>query len=37
MFTQILEEQDNGVQHIIEVIKKDTTDIDMIRKGWRGN
>ncbi|GAA5812264.1 hypothetical protein MFLAVUS_005714 [Mucor flavus] len=35
--TKILEEQDNGVQHIIEVIKKDTTDIDMIRKGWRGN
>ncbi|KAG2235825.1 hypothetical protein INT48_003937 [Thamnidium elegans] len=35
--TKILEEQDNGVQHIIEVIKKDTTDIDMLRKGWRGD
>ncbi|KAG2197670.1 hypothetical protein INT47_002377 [Mucor saturninus] len=35
--TKILEEQDNGVQHIIEVINKDTKDIDMIRKGWRGD
>lgn len=33
--TKILEEQDNGVQHIIEVINKDTKDIEMLSKGYR--
>jgi hypothetical protein len=34
---QILEEQNNGVQHIIQVLEADTTEIDNISKAWRGD
>ncbi|GAN02045.1 nucleoporin nup44 [Mucor ambiguus] len=33
--TKILDEQNNGVQHIIEVIETDTAEVDNLRKGWR--
>ncbi|KAL7324758.1 hypothetical protein PS15p_209903 [Mucor circinelloides] len=33
--TKILDEQNNGVQHIIEVIEADTAEVDNLRNGWR--
>jgi hypothetical protein len=32
-----LEEQNNGVQHIIQVLETDTIEIDNISKAWRGD
>ncbi|KAI8645510.1 nucleoporin complex subunit 54-domain-containing protein [Parasitella parasitica] len=33
--TKTLDEQNNGIQHIIEVLETDTGEVDNIHKGWR--
>ncbi|KAI8328704.1 nucleoporin complex subunit 54-domain-containing protein [Choanephora cucurbitarum] len=32
--TKILDEQNNGVQHIIQALETDTAEIDQLHKGW---